>query len=247
MTFLQTLGRELTGLLDLLLPAVCPLCGHPLGLSPHPPFCPDCLAGLLPPAGPCCPRCALPYPTDGGTDHHCEPCLRQPPPFARIHALGPYADRLRQAITAFKYQGRIELDRPLGQLLAQQLRHGSDPAEFDLILPVPLHPTRLRERGYNQSLLLAQVLSRRLQRPLQRRLLRRMRPTPPQQGLTADLRRANLRQAFVLSHPLQGEHVLLVDDVVTTTATARECSQVLLDGGAGAVTLAVLARAGRHG
>lgn len=247
MPFASTLRRELTGLLDLLLPAVCPLCSCPLGPSPHPPFCPDCLAALLPPAGPSCPRCALPYPTEGGSDHHCEPCLRQPPPFAKIHALGPYADRLRQAITAFKYQGRIELDRPLGQLLAEQLRQGADPTEFDLILPVPLHPTRLRLRGYNQSLLLARVLSRELRRPLERRRLRRLRPTPPQQGLTASLRQANLRQAFALSQPLQGEHILLIDDVVTTTATARECSQVLLAGGAGAVTLAALARAGRHG
>jgi ComF family protein len=154
---------------------------------------------------------------------------------------------LREAITAFKYSGRIDLDRPLGRLLAQRLRTAADPREFDLILPVPLHPQRLRERGYNQSLLLARVLSRQLQRPLAPRLLRRLRATPPQQGLNAALRQANLRQAFALSQPLRGEHLLLIDDVVTTTATARECSRVLLEGGAGAVTLAVLARAGRHG
>ena len=94
---------------------------------------------------------------------------------------------------------------------------------------------------------LARVLSRELKRPLQSRRLRRIRPTPPQQGLSAALRQANLSRAFALSQPLQGEHVLLIDDVVTTTATARECSRILLDGGAAAVTLAVLARAGRHG
>lgn len=247
MTFPQALRRELTGLLDLLLPAACPWCRRPLGPSPHPTFCPACQSALLPPAGSCCPRCALPYPTEGGSDHHCEACLRQPPPFARIHALGVYADSLRQAITAFKYQGRIELDRPLGRLLAEHLRQRVDPAGFDLILPVPLHPSRLRQRSYNQSLLLARVLSRELRCPLEPRRLRRLRPTPPQQGLSAALRQANLRQAFALSHPLQGQHILLVDDVVTTTATARECSQVLLAGGAGSVTLAVLARAGRHG
>jgi len=243
----RLLRRELTGLFDLLLPAACPLCSTLLGPAPHPPFCPSCLAALLPPSPPCCPRCSLPYPTEGGTDHHCEPCLRQPPPFERIHALGPYADSLREAITNFKYHGRLDLDRPFGRLLADRLRETANPAEFDLILPVPLHPDRLRQRSYNQSLLLARVLSRELKIPLQSRRLRRIRPTPPQQGLNAALRQANLRQAFGLSEPLQGQHILLIDDVVTTTATARECSRVLLDGGAAAITLAVLARAGRHG
>lgn len=243
----RLLRRELSGFFDLLLPAACPLCRALLGPSPHPPFCPDCLARLLPPPTPNCPSCALPYPTEGGTDHLCEPCLRQPPPFRRIHTLGPYADRLREAITAFKYHGRIDLDRPFGRLMAERLRDTANPAEFDLILPVPLHPTRLRQRSYNQSLLLARVLSRELKRPLETRRLRRSRPTPPQQGLSATLRQANLRQAFALSAPLQGQHILLIDDVVTTTATARECSRVLLEGGATAVTLAVLARAERHG
>lgn len=247
MNLARLLRRELTGLFDLLLPAACPLCNQLLGPSPHPAVCSTCLANLLAPPTPSCPSCALPYPTDGGTDHHCEPCLRQPPPFVRIHALGPYADSLREAITAFKYRGRIDLDRPFGRLLSQRLRETTNPADFDLILPVPLHPARLRERGYNQSMLLARVLSREFKRPLELRRLRRTRPTPPQQGLNAALRQANLRQAFALSQPLQGQHILLVDDVVTTTATARECSRVLLDGGAGLVSLAVLARAGRHG
>lgn len=245
--FSRLLRRELTGLFDLLLPAACPLCSRLLGPSPHPPFCRSCLAALLLPSPPCCPRCALPYPTEGGTDHHCEACLRQPPPFERIYPLGEYGGPLREAITAFKYHGRLDLDRPLGRLLANRLREMAKPDDFDLILPVPLHPQRLRQRSYNQSLLLARVLSRELKRPLQSRRLRRIRPTPPQQGLSAALRQANLRRAFALAEPLRGEHVLLIDDVVTTTATARECSRVLLDGGAAAVTLAVLARAGRHG
>ncbi len=241
------LQRELTGLFDLLLPAICPLCSKPLGPSPLPPFCPGCLKEMVPLVSPCCPVCALPYPTENGTDHLCEPCLRTPPPFDRIHALGEYAGSLREAITAFKYRGRIDLDRPLGRQLAGRLREVADPTTFDLVLPVPLHPRKLRERGYNQSLLLAQVLARDLRLPLQRHRLQRQRPTPPQQGLNADQRQANLRQAFALAAPLTGERVLLVDDVVTTTATARECAQELRSGGAGSVTLAVLARAGRHG
>ena len=241
------LHRELTGLFDLLLPAICPLCDQPLGPSPHPPLCPACLGDMTPSACPCCPVCALPYPTENGTDHLCEPCLRTPPPFDRIHALGDYAGRLREAITALKYRGRIDLDRPLGRLLAERLREVADPATFDLVLPVPLHPRRLRERSYNQSLLLAQVLARDLGRPLERNRLRRVRATPAQQGLNAAQRQANLHRAFALAAPLAGERVLLVDDVVTTTATARECAQVLLAGGDGVVSLAVLARAARHG
>jgi len=105
---------------------------------------------------------------------------------------------------------------------------------------------RLRERTYNQSLLLARVLGRHWQLPVASRLLLRSRPTLPQQGLPAEERRRNLRGAFALRRELEGERVLLLDDVLTTGATARECARVLLAGGAGEVAVAVLGRARRN-
>jgi ComF family protein len=116
----------------------------------------------------------------------------------------------------------------------------------ELLIPVPLHYSRLRERTYNQALLLARVLGRRWRLQVLPRLLVRSRPTPQQQGLKAEVRRQNLKGAFALNQKLNGERVLLIDDVVTTGATVRECSRVLLEGGAGEVVVAVLARARRY-
>jgi ComF family protein len=151
---------------------------------------------------------------------------------------------LRAAVQRFKYEGAIVLDRPLAGLLAKVLEE--DALRPDLIIPVPLHYSRLRERTYNQALLLARVLGRRWRLPVLPRLLVRSRPTPQQQGLKAEVRRKNLKGAFALNRKLNGERVLLIDDVVTTGATVRECSRVLIEGGAGEVSVAVLARARRH-
>jgi len=233
---------EFCGLLDLLLPPACPACGGERGYTPSQLFCTACLAGIHHLTSPCCPRCALPYPAEGGTDHLCESCLRQPPPYSWVTALGLHEEALRRAVHRFKYQGRVGLDRPLGQLLAAALETGRN-WRPDLLVPVPLHRNRLRERTYNQSLLLARVLGRRWQLPVASRLLLRSRPTLPQQGLPAEVRRRNLQGAFVLHRELHGERVLLVDDVLTTGATAGECSRVLLAGGADEVAVAVLARA----
>lgn len=245
MSVRQWLYAEFCGLLDLLFPPACPLCGSDFAArSPHF-FCPDCLSGVRPITSPCCPRCALPFATEDGSDHLCESCLRDEPPFSRVAALGIYEESLRLAVQRFKYEGAIVLDRPLGGLLAASLER-DDAFRPDLLIPVPLHRSRLRERTYNQSLLLARVLGRRWRLPVPARLLVRVRPTPQQQGLKADVRRQNLKGAFALKRKLRGERVLLIDDVVTTGATVRECSRVLMEGGAGEVTVAVLARARRH-
>jgi ComF family protein len=239
------LHAELCGLIDLLFPPACPLCGSESGGRPPFYFCPDCLSGIHPLGSPCCPRCALPYTTEEGSDHLCESCLRDAPPFSRVVALGIYEETLRTAVQRFKYEGAIVLDRPLAGLLATVLERDG-PFRPDLLIPVPLHHSRLRERTYNQALLLARVLGRRWRQPVLPRLLVRSRPTPQQQGLKAEVRRQNLKGAFALNRQLNGERVLLIDDVVTTGATVRECSRVLLEGGAGEVVVAVLARARRY-
>jgi len=245
MSVRQWLRDEFCGLLHLLLPPACPLCGTELAAASPAGFCPGCVAGIRPLTSPCCPRCALPYGTEDGSDHLCESCLRSEPPFQRVAALGLYEETLRRAVQRFKYEGTIILDRPLGGLLAEVVERDRT-IRADLLIPVPLHRSRLQERTYNQALLLARVLGRRWRLPVPPRLLVRIRPTPPQQGLKAEVRRQNLQGAFALQRRLNGERVLLIDDVMTTGATVRECSRVLLAGGAGEVSVAVLARARRH-
>jgi ComF family protein len=246
LSILEQLFHELSGLLDLFLPSACPLCGAEKDFSPERLFCPDCLCGFCPCASPCCPRCALPYPTEKGTDHLCEECTRAAPAFDRVIAAGVYEDSLRLAVHKLKYQGRIDLDRPLGLLLAKALEPAGGGSLPDLIVPVPLHLERLRCRTYNQSLLLARVLGRKWRTPVASNLLVRARFTSPQQGLKCQLRQANLKDAFALRGDVAGRRVLLVDDVLTTGATARECSRVLQAGGAAGVKVAVLGRARRH-
>jgi len=240
------LRQELAGLLQIFLPPVCPLCGKTLAAVSPSGFCDTCRSGMTPLTSPCCPRCVLPYPTAAGADHLCEECLRHPPPFLWSAAAGIYDGELRRAIRRFKFDGALHLDRALAELLLVTLHVRLDDFAPALLVPVPLHPSRLRQRSFNQALLLARHLGRRCQIAVAPRLLRRVRATPPQHGLSAEERRSNLRQAFVLSRPLAGERVLLIDDVMTTGATARACAQALRDGGASAVAVAVLGRAQRH-
>lgn len=228
---------------DLLLPPACLLCGQrlPPGTGAGD-FCPACCRAIpgLPPAR--CPVCAVGFPTPLPSLHHCESCLRQPPPFAAVHAVGPYAGTLREAVQRFNYRSQLPLERPLGALLAAAVTKAGG-RRPDLVVPVPLHPARLRERGYNQSLQLARQLGRRLGVPADAGLLRRVRDTTAQQGLDAATRKLNLRGAFAAGDRLTGRHLLLVDDVMTTGATARECAGVLRAAGAASVEVAVVGRA----
>lgn len=240
------LKQEWLGLLEIFLPQVCPLCGVHLATTTRNGFCSDCRSTMPPLTSPCCPRCALPYPTASGHDHLCEECLRHPPPFLWTAAAGIYDGELRRAIRRFKFDGSFHLDRALGELLHESLAVRLDEYAPHLLVPVPLHSSRLRQRSFNQALLLARDLGRRGKIAVAPRLLRRVRSTPPQPGLSVAERRSNLRHAFALSRPLAGERVLLIDDVMTTGATARACAEVLRAGGATEVAVAVLGRAQRH-
>jgi len=172
--------------------------------------------------------------------------LRKNPPYERVLAATHYEGPLRNAIHRFKYRGDIGLERALAGVLQECL--SSDIRDFsaDLIVPVPLHVGRLRERTYNQALLLARRLGRILGIPVAERLLQRTRATDAQQLLSGKARRANLRGAFDGGSELAQRRILLIDDVMTTGATVEECSREMLRCGAERVLVAVLARsAGR--
>jgi ComF family protein len=156
-----------------------------------------------------------------------------------------YGGAIAGALARFKYQGRPDLGRSLGALLALEVRARSRHLADAVIVPVPLHVSRLAERGFNQSALIARSVARRLRIPMFPLALMRMRDTPQQASLDREARIANVAAAF-RARPrarLQGRTVLLIDDVRTTGATIDACTRALSDGGAAAIVHAVVARA----
>jgi len=161
--------------------------------------------------------------------------------------VGYYQGVLVEAIQLFKYQAKTKLSRYLAACMCEEARKMPEvQGGLDIVLPVPLHPTRLRQREFNQSLLLAHELSRGLKLPLVFDVLERSRWTRPQVELNGEERRANVRKAFVVkrSARIEGLRVLLIDDVYTTGATVNECAKVLKKARAKAVHVLTLARMG---
>lgn len=240
-----TIKRLFRKTLDAILPADCTSCGKSLWGDPIPFFCDRCWASIRPIHGPRCSRCSLPFPSSvsllHSPSHQCGTCRTRPPAFSQAWTLYPYQPPLKEAIGLFKYRGKTSLARPLADLMVKAL--GPMPS-IDLILPVPLHATRLQEREYNQSLLLADRVSRHLAIPLSHTCLTRIRPTTPQTSLRRRDRLKNLRRSFAITHPqtITGKNLLLVDDVLTTGTTANECAKALRKAGAGHVYIVTLAR-----
>lgn len=227
--------------LSYLLPPACPLCGGGFSRLATAPFCPCCMATIISLPQAQCSCCALPFVSSSTLSPHlCGRCSKNRPAYAVTYAAALYQGQLRNAISRFKFQQYPNLDRPLAGLLVKCL-----PAQLDvdLLVPVPLHPVRLRERTYNQALLLARELGRARRLPTAHDVLSKCRSTSPQQSLSAAQRRDNLRGAFVLKREVTGRKILLVDDVMTTGVTVDLCSQVLVAGGAERVDVAVVARA----
>jgi ComF family protein len=219
-------------------------------------LCGPCAEQFRAVRSPLCVQCGQPFESSHGPDHTCGRCSARPFRFSAARATGLYEGSLRTVIHQLKYQGRDTLAKPLGRLLWQTLRHHWDPAQIDRVVPVPLHPGRLRQRGFNQACALVHEWPRLAERQavkvasdwIDPMILRRLRPTLPQTGLPREQRVTNLSRAFAVevhrgSHPLQDQRVLLVDDVMTTGTTADACAQTLLAAGAAEVRALTLARA----
>lgn len=230
MSRLAALGRRL-GLA--LLPARCLVCGE--AGSHGQDLCLACRRAL-PFNRVACARCALPLPAPGT----CGACLRQPPPFTASVAALVYRFPVDRLLPRFKFHGDLAAGRLLSQLMAQAFADAPRP---QALVPVPLHPSRLRRRGYDQALELARPLARAFALPLHADALRRVRATSAQSELDAASRRHNVRSAFFARAGGLPGHVALVDDVMTTGATLAECARALQRAGVSRVDVWVAARA----
>lgn len=210
-------------------------------------FCLACQPAVKLIVAPFCQRCGLPSPA--GPLPVCTGCFLREPAFRRAWAWACYdspgksAQPLSRAIQRFKYQRRLDSGAALAALAAEHC--GLTGGDYDCILPVPLHLSRLRWRGFNQSLVLARAIGQRHTIAVDPCVLQRIKPTPPQARLTKRERRINVKGAFAVAEPdrLAGKALLLVDDVQTSGATVEECARTLYQGGARAVDVFTLARA----
>lgn len=214
-------------------PASCLLCG---AASAAQPLCPGCLDDLPWHRQAQCPQCALPTP-DGRL---CGACLRQPPAFDRTHAALAYAFPVDRLIPRLKYHAQLAIAPALGECLARAVDGAARP---DRLIAMPLHANRIRERGFNHAAEIARIVARRLDLPLDREGCRRIRDTPPQMGLKHDARRRNVRGAFACSGGVTGQHIALIDDVMTTATSLDELAATLKQAGAREVSCWVVARA----
>lgn len=208
------------------------------------PLCPSCYAQIKQKSRRTCPHCGLPLEPAEDKDKICRQCPAPPFKFSRLYYYGPYSDLLRELILKWKFNDRLEIGPVFGKILEELCEELPREAGPQLIIPVPLHPSRLRLRGFNQSLILAEIISKTTGIPYTVKGLERVRRTAPQSTLSGSERRKNLLQAFTADKDMvTGKRILIVDDVFTTGSTMNECAEILLESGALRVEGMVLARA----
>jgi ComF family protein len=246
----QLVRPGMHGILDAVLPPRCLRCGtlveggHAQASRSTGALCPECWRGLSFLGPPCCACCGLPFEFDLGMGALCAQCTTAPPPFARARAVLRYNEASRDLVLAFKHADRTESTPTFAHWMA---RAGAELiADCQVIAPVPLHWSRLFGRRYNQSALLAGALGRLGGRPVAARLLVRKRATAPQGHKGRLARQRNVAGALAVGPGqaglIAGRRVLMIDDVVTTGATAAEAAKILLAAGAKAVDILALAQ-----
>ncbi len=254
MNLAEHLGGLLSSLVELVFPPVCVLCegdmkpgqeeSHRLLLWRGHGICGRCLKEISWLVPPFCPSCALPIHSSAVSSHFCGECMADPPPFEWARALVVYDQEIFPLLHKMKYGHDSSLACFMGWLLAVNLKEELECLDVHLVVPIPLHAGRLRQRGFNQAAVMGRVIAKSLGVPMGLGLLNRHRYTPPQVGLNKIERRKNVRGAFSVKgeNQLKGRKILLVDDVYTTGATLREASRELLKNGADKVYVMSFAR-----
>lgn len=225
----------LSSLLSLIYPSECPVCKCSSDSFRYSPICLGCWHEIKRYNGPACKVCAAPLVSEYSSV--CSGCLNKKPHFSVVMSFGLYSGTLREAIHLFKFSGLRRLAGPLGRFMSEL-----PIPQADGIVPVPLSRKSLRVRGFNQTLLLARALAKHMELPVLMDVLLKRKETPPQIGLGAAERAANIRKAFEADPCIKGKKLVLLDDVMTTGATARECAKTLVKAGAEDVVVATLAR-----
>lgn len=224
----------LSSFLDLILPHRCPFCDS-ISKGSVCLGCTDAVRFISPPL---CDICGVPFKSDAVKSHTCGECMKKKRYFSWARGVLIYSDASAKAIHRFKYNKDTTFSKSFGSIISGY----PDLEGFDVIIPVPLHIDRLRERGFNQSLLLARAVGKRHGIPVDPFLLKRTRWTEPQVNLSGKERKRNVKGAFEVPGNVIGRSILLIDDVYTTGATVGECSKVLRKGGAKEVCVLTLAR-----
>lgn len=229
---------------DVIFPTVCLACLRVLPSSSPECFCPECRGQITFLTGSHCPVCGIIFPDSPSGDHPCGSCMENKPWFTSARAAVAYDGVILDAIHQFKYGRNITTGAALARLLSDFDFEDLEWGIFDAIVPVPLHIKRLRERGFNQSLILARALGKKHGVPVDFSLLKRSKLTLTQTGLDKNERGKNISGAFIASLPekIQGRNLILVDDVYTTGATIDECAKTLVQAGAKRVAAVTLAR-----
>ena len=235
------------GFLNLFYPESCFICSSPVARRQDCGLCDECWRKVLSLRieGACCPSCSAPLPNFAeGSESLCLDCVRQPPPYSGARSFGYYSTELRQAIHELKFQGRRTLVQLLAPLLADVFFESWQREDFDFLTDVPLHPSRRRERGFNQAELLCRALAQIIGLP-KFESMRRTASTRSQVGLSDAQRLENVRNVFNCAHidRVAGKRILLVDDVMTTGATVASAAQTLIDAGAKKISILTVARA----
>ncbi len=238
----KQIQRVLRAIKDLCFPPSCISCEISLPES-RLLLCGQCLGELHFTESPLCFRCGRVFPGRQGGDHLCSACMKSSLYYNRARSLFIYDDRVSDLVHGLKYSCKTSVLETFN-ILKTKSRCLDDLSTFDYIVPVPLHVKRLRQRGYNQALLLARTFFYEEKNKIKNDILLRIRNTPSQTGLNGVERRKNLKNAFQVSDQknVSGKNILLVDDVFTTGSTVNECARVLIQAGAGNVDVMTLAR-----
>ena len=220
----------------MLFPETCPVCHETSSDHTIAPICTGCWDSIQPYEGPKCNKCGIPLNSDSSIT--CGECIKDEPAYKSVRTFGLYKGPLRKAINLLKYHNMKRLSKPLSEKILRM-----EIPQVDAVIPIPLYKDRLRQREFNQSALLAKYTAKDTGASLLVDCLVKVKDTMPQVGLSSRERRQNIRNAFGVEKKelIKGKNILLMDDVITTGATVRECSRVLKKAGAGNIYVMALA------